>query len=202
MTRRGDRWPQTASPGHLLSTVARQKPPRTTRQGVVEATPGPVATIPPERVGPSSARLGLGDRHPFGGRLLRLERNPDLEDADVIRRLRVIRIGVGRQTNGPLGDPVPELRMVFRLPLLVPLGMDGQQALIDTDLDILLWVYARKLRAQRVLLVVMLSSSRMMSLRVTRLWSNHSVTSFHSRGTNVVIPDLLLPLRIPAGKAP
>src|SRR5205823_13684792 len=68
------------------------------------------------------------------------EADGDGEDAVVVARRDVVRVGVARQRQAAGERAVPELGAVLALGLVVPLGADGQVARADRDLHVLLRV--------------------------------------------------------------
>src|SRR5262245_10469760 len=79
-----------------------------------------------------------------------LEADGDGQDAVVVTRRDVVRVGVARQRQAAGERAVPELRPVLALGLVVPHGADGQVAGADRDLHILLRVDPGQLGADQV----------------------------------------------------
>jgi hypothetical protein len=87
--------------------------------------PGAASTVASARE-PLLGRLDLDLLDPF--LLLDLEPDGDGQDAVVVSRLDVVRVGAGWQRQAAAERAVPELGPVLALGLVVPLGADGQVA--------------------------------------------------------------------------
>src|SRR6185437_1185456 len=86
--------------------------------------------------------------------LLGLEADGDGEDAVVVARLHVVRVGVARQRQAAGERAVAELGPVLALGLVVPLGADGQVARADRDLHVLLRVDPGQFGAHHVVVAL------------------------------------------------
>src|SRR6185437_3646822 len=88
----------------------------------------------------NSGLAGRRDLNPLIGMLSLAKRDYDLKNAVVVARCGLLGLRALRQFDGPAQRAVPEFRALAVLALLLPFGMNTQDSIADSDVDVLVHI--------------------------------------------------------------